>query len=54
MWQLTVAGLLIFAIGEPTYVLTLAFLGLTRGYTAVIGLFSLGAFILPPSSSTNP
>ncbi len=47
MWQLTVAGLLIFAIGEPTYVLTLAFLGLTRGYTAVIGLFSLGAFILP-------
>ena len=47
MWKLAVGGLGAYVLAEPTYALTLSFLGLTRGYTAVIGLFSLFSFILP-------
>ena len=47
MWKLAVGGLGAYVLAEPTYALTLSFLGLTRGYTAVIGLFSFFSFILP-------
>ena len=47
LWQLALAGLAAYVIAEPAYTLTLAFLGLTRGYTAVIGLNSVASFVLP-------
>lgn len=47
MWKLAVAGLGAYVLAEPTYALTLSLLGLTRGYTAVIGLYSLFSFLLP-------
>ncbi len=47
VWQLALAGLVAYVIAEPAYTLTLAFLGLTRGYTAVIGLNSVASFVLP-------
>ena len=47
VWQLALAGLLAYVVAEPAYTLTLSFLGLTRGYTAVIGLNSVGSFVLP-------
>ncbi|MCY3887595.1 MAG: DMT family transporter [Chloroflexi bacterium] len=47
VWQLALAGLAAYVIAEPAYTLTLAFLGLTRGYTAVIGLNSVASFVLP-------
>ena len=47
VWQLGLAGLLAYVIAEPAYTLTLRFLGLTRGYTAVIGLNSVASFVLP-------
>ena len=47
VWQLALAGLAAYVLAEPAYTLTLAVLGLTRGYTAVIGLYSVASFILP-------
>ena len=46
-WQLALSGVVGYALGEPGYALTLALLGLTRGYTIIIGTFSLAAFVLP-------
>lgn len=47
MWQLVVGGLVAYVLAEPGYVLSLGLLGLTRGYTVVIGLFSLFSYIFP-------
>ncbi|MCY3886974.1 MAG: DMT family transporter [Chloroflexi bacterium] len=47
VWQLFLGALAGYTLAEPGYALTLALLGLTRGYTLVIGLFSLAAFVMP-------
>ena len=47
MWQLGLGGFAGYLLAEPGYALTLSLLGLTRGYTVVIGIFSLSAFVLP-------
>ena len=47
MWQLIIGGLVAYTLAEPGYVLSLSLLGLTRGYTAVIGLYSLCSYIFP-------
>ncbi|MCY3887594.1 MAG: EamA family transporter [Chloroflexi bacterium] len=47
MWQLVVGGLVAYVLAEPGYVLSLGLLGLTRGYTVVIGLFSLFSYVFP-------
>ena len=47
MWQLFLGALAGYTLAEPGYALTLSFLGLTRGYTLVIGMFSLAAFVMP-------
>ena len=47
MWQLFLGAIAGYILAEPGYALTLALLGLTRGYTLVIGFFSLFAFVLP-------
>ena len=47
IWPLALSGVIGYALGEPGYALTLALLGLTRGYTIIIGVFSLAAFIFP-------
>ena len=47
VWQLVIGGLVAYTLAEPGYVLSLGLLGLTRGYTAVIGLYSLLSFVFP-------
>ena len=47
IWQLVVGGLVAYVLAEPGYVLSLGLLGLTRGYTVVIGLFSLFSYVFP-------
>jgi drug/metabolite transporter (DMT)-like permease len=47
IWQLVLAGLIGWGIGEPLYVLSIHYLGLTRSYMLVTGVYSLGAFIFP-------
>ena len=47
VWQLFLGALAGYTLAEPGYALTLALLGLTRGYTLVIGIFSLAAFVMP-------
>ena len=46
-WQLVIGGLVAYTLAEPGYVLSLSLLGLTRGYTAVIGLYSLLSYVFP-------
>ena len=47
IWQLVLAGLIGWGIGEPFYVLSIHYLGLTRSYMLVTGIYSLGAFGFP-------
>jgi drug/metabolite transporter (DMT)-like permease len=47
IWQLIVAGLFGWGIGEPLYVLTIRLIGLTRSYVVVTGVYSLSAFAFP-------
>ena len=47
IWQLIVAGLFGWGIGEPLYVFAIRFIGLTRSYVVVTGVYSLGAFAFP-------
>ena len=47
IWQLVLAGLIGWGIGEPLYALSIHYLGLTRSYMLVTGIFSLGAFLFP-------
>jgi len=47
IWQLVLAGLIGWGIGEPLYVLSIHYLGLTRSYMLVTGVYSLGAFVFP-------
>ena len=47
IWQLVLSGLIGWGIGEPLYALSIHYLGLTRSYMLVTGIYSLGAFVLP-------
>ena len=47
IWQLVLAGLIGWGIGEPLYALSIHYLGLTRSYMLVTGVYSLGAFLFP-------
>ena len=47
IWQLVLAGLIGWGIGEPLYALSIHYLGLTRSYMLVTGVYSLGAFVFP-------
>jgi drug/metabolite transporter (DMT)-like permease len=47
IWQLIVAGLFGWGVGEPLYVFAIRLIGLTRSYVVVTGVYSLGAFAFP-------
>ena len=47
IWQLVLAGLIGWGIGEPLYALSIHYLGLTRSYMLVTGVYSLAAFLFP-------
>lgn len=47
IWQLVLAGLIGWGIGEPLFALSIHHLGLTRSYMLVTGVYSLGAFVFP-------
>ena len=47
IWQIVLSGLIGWGIGEPLYALSIHYLGLTRSYMLVTGVFSLGAFVFP-------
>ena len=53
IWQLVLSGLIGWGIGEPLYALSIHYLGLTRSYMLVTGIYSLGAFVLPCSCSVR-
>ncbi len=47
IWQLVLAGLIGWGIGEPLYAIAIGVIGLTRSYIVVTGVYSLGAFVFP-------
>ena len=47
IWQLVLAGLIGWGIGEPLFALSIHQLGLTRSYMLVTGVYSLCAFVFP-------
>ncbi|MEE9277543.1 MAG: DMT family transporter [Dehalococcoidia bacterium] len=47
IWQLIMAGMIGWGLGEPLYAISLGLLGLTRAYIIVTGVYSLGAFVFP-------
>ena len=47
IWQLVLGGLVAYVVAEPGYVISLGLLGLTRGFTMVIGLYSLLSYVFP-------